>query len=70
VQLRTPTPPEEDTSRVQPWTPKTPKTVNEADSHSEYLQRRIKGHKSSSPKSIILAKCCISFSKVLNFSSK
>ncbi|EGU85277.1 hypothetical protein FOXB_04208 [Fusarium oxysporum f. sp. conglutinans Fo5176] len=55
LQLRTPTPPEEDTSRAQPWTPKTPKTVNEADSHSEYLQRRIRGHKSSSPESILNA---------------
>jgi hypothetical protein len=55
VQLRTPTPPEEDTGRAQPWTPKTPKTVNEADSHSEYLQRRIRGHKSSSPACIIEA---------------
>jgi hypothetical protein len=42
IRLRTPTPPEEDTSRAQPWTPKTPRTVTEADSHSEYLQRRIR----------------------------
>jgi type I site-specific restriction endonuclease len=53
MQLRTPTPPEEDIGQAQPWTPKTPRTVNEADSHSEYLQRRIRGHKSSSPESII-----------------
>jgi hypothetical protein len=55
IRLRTPTPPEEDTGRAQPWTPKTPRTVNEADSHSEYLQRRIRRHKSSSPESIINA---------------
>jgi hypothetical protein len=53
IQLRTPTPPEESTGPAQPWTPKTPRTVNKADSHSEYLQRRIRGHKSSSPESII-----------------
>jgi FtsZ-binding cell division protein ZapB len=55
VQLRTPTPPEEDTGRAQPWTPKTPRTVNEANSHLEYLQRRIRRHKSSSPESILEA---------------
>ncbi|RYC79800.1 hypothetical protein BFJ63_vAg17317 [Fusarium oxysporum f. sp. narcissi] len=55
VQLRTPTPAKEDTSQARPWTPKTPRTINEADSHSEYLQRRIGGHKSSSPESIINA---------------
>jgi hypothetical protein len=55
VQLRTPTPAEEDTSQARPWTPKTLRTVNEADSHSEYLQRRIRGYKSSSLESIINA---------------
>ena len=55
VQLRTPTPPEEDTSQAQPWTPKTPRTVIEADSHSDYLQRRIRRHHSSSPESILEA---------------
>jgi hypothetical protein len=55
VQLRTPTPPEEDTSRAQPWTPKTPRTITEANSHSEYLTRRIRRHHSSSLESILEA---------------
>jgi type I site-specific restriction endonuclease len=55
IQLRTPTPPDEDVSRGQPWTPKTPRTVTEADLHSEYLQRRIRRHHSSSPESILEA---------------
>ncbi|ENH75752.1 hypothetical protein FOC1_g10003916 [Fusarium oxysporum f. sp. cubense race 1] len=55
IRLQTPTPPKEDTSRAQPWTPKTPRTVTEADSHSEYLQRRIRRHHSSSPESILKA---------------
>jgi hypothetical protein len=55
IRLRTPTPPEEDISRAQPWTPKTPRTVTEADSHSEYLQRRIRRYYSSSPESILEA---------------
>ncbi|RKK70134.1 hypothetical protein BFJ71_g17692, partial [Fusarium oxysporum] len=37
VQLRTPTPPVEEASQAQPWTSKTPKTVLEAESQSEYL---------------------------------
>jgi hypothetical protein len=55
VQLRTPTPPGEDTSRAQPWTTKTPRTANEANSHSEYLERLIRRHHSSSPESILEA---------------
>ncbi|KAM5529934.1 transposase [Fusarium oxysporum f. sp. phaseoli] len=55
IQLRTPTPPEEDITRAQPWTPKTPRTITEANSHSEYLQRRIRRHHSSSPESILEA---------------
>jgi hypothetical protein len=55
IQIRTPTPPEEDTGQAQPWTPKTPRTVNGASSHSEYLERRIKRHHSSSPESILEA---------------
>jgi hypothetical protein len=53
VQLRTPTPPVEEASQAQPWTSKTPKTVLEAESQSEYLHRRIKRHQSSSPESIL-----------------
>jgi hypothetical protein len=55
VQLRTPTPPVEVTIPSTPWTARTPKTVLEAQSHSKYLQGRIRNHKSSSPESIIEA---------------
>jgi hypothetical protein len=55
IRLRTPTLPEEDTGQAQPWTPKTPRTINEASSHSEYLERRIRRHHSSSPESILEA---------------
>jgi hypothetical protein len=54
VQLRTPTSPGDDISQAQPWTPKTPRTVTETTSHSEYLERRIRRHHSSSPESILL----------------
>jgi len=53
VQLRTPTPPVEEASQTQPWISKTPKTVLEAESQSEYLNRRIRRHQSSSPESIL-----------------
>ncbi|KAJ3539819.1 hypothetical protein NM208_g5337 [Fusarium decemcellulare] len=55
VQLRTPTPPKEVTEPSTPWTSKTPKTALEAQSQSEYLEKRIRRHKSSSPESIIEA---------------
>ncbi|KAH7464036.1 hypothetical protein FOMA001_g17889 [Fusarium oxysporum f. sp. matthiolae] len=55
VQLRTPTPPEEAAEPSTSWTSKTPKTAVEAQSQSEYLERRIRRHKSSSPESIIEA---------------
>jgi hypothetical protein len=55
VQLRTPTPAEEEASQAQPWTSKTPKTVLEAESQSEYLERRIKRYQSSSPELILEA---------------
>jgi hypothetical protein len=55
VQLRTPTPAEEEASEAQPWTSKTPKTVLEADSQSEYIERLIRRHQSSSPESILEA---------------
>jgi hypothetical protein len=53
VQLRTPTPVEEEASLPDPWVPKTPKTVLEATSQSEYLERRIRRHQGSSPASIV-----------------
>jgi hypothetical protein len=55
VQLRTPTPPQEAVEPSTPWVSKTPKTAIEAQSQSEYLEKRIKRHKSSSPESIIEA---------------
>jgi len=53
VQLRTPTPIEEEASLPDLWVPKTPKTVLEATSQSEYLERRIRRHQDSSPASIV-----------------
>ena len=55
MQLRTPTPPEEAAEPSAPWTSKTPTTAIKAQSQSEYLERRIRRHKSSSPESIIEA---------------
>jgi len=55
VQLRTPTPVEEVAQQAQPWTSMTPRTVLEAGSQSEYLQRRIRRYHSSSPESILEA---------------
>ncbi|CEI70977.1 hypothetical protein FVEN_g9660 [Fusarium venenatum] len=55
VQLRTPTPPVEVTIPSTPWAARTPKTILETQSHSKYLQGRIRNHKSSSPESIIEA---------------
>ncbi|KAJ3464857.1 hypothetical protein MRS44_009643 [Fusarium solani] len=55
VQLRTPTPAEEVAEPSTPWVSKTPKTVLEAQSQSEYLETRVKRHKSSSPESILEA---------------
>ena len=53
VQLRTPAPVEEGTGPSTPWVSKTPKTVLEAGSQSEYLERRTRRHQSSSPESIL-----------------
>ncbi|KAK7592451.1 hypothetical protein V3481_007069 [Fusarium oxysporum f. sp. vasinfectum] len=55
VQLRTPTPVEEEVGLPGPWVSKTPKTVLEATSQTEYLERRIRRHQSSSPASILEA---------------
>ncbi|KAJ0131670.1 hypothetical protein HZ326_25235 [Fusarium oxysporum f. sp. albedinis] len=53
VQVRTPTPFEEEASHPNPWISKTPKTVLKAEFQSEYLERRIRRHQSSSPESIL-----------------
>ena len=55
VQLQTPTPVEEVAGPLTPWVSKTPKTVLEAESQSEYLERRIRRHQSSSLESILEA---------------
>ncbi|SCO92444.1 related to transposase [Fusarium oxysporum] len=55
IQLRTPTPVEEEVDPSTPWVSKTPKTAIEAQYQSEYLQRRISRHHSSSPESILAA---------------
>jgi hypothetical protein len=55
IQLRTPTPAIDEPELPAPWTSRTPKTVRETESQSEYLKRRIERHHSSSPSSIIEA---------------
>jgi hypothetical protein len=55
VQLRTPTPAEEEDCPSTPWVSKTPKTVLEAGSQSKYLERQIRRHQSSSPESVLEA---------------
>ncbi|ENH65375.1 hypothetical protein FOC1_g10000703 [Fusarium oxysporum f. sp. cubense race 1] len=47
VQLRTPTPAEEQASQAQPWTSKAPKSIREIEFQTEYLERRLttKGQK-------------------------
>ena len=55
VQLWTPTPIEEEASLPDPWVSKTPKTVLETSSQSEYLKQRIRRHQSSSSASILEA---------------
>ena len=44
VQLRTLTPAAEEISLPDPWVLKTPKTVLETSSQSEYLKRRVRRH--------------------------
>ena len=60
VQLRTPTPPEEVGQPLTPWASRTPNTVRETESQSEYITRRIRRHLSSSPESILNALNCLS----------
>jgi len=55
VQLRTPTPPEENTEPSTPWTSKTPTTAIEAQYQYNYLEDRMRRHKSSSVESVIEA---------------
>jgi hypothetical protein len=55
VQLRTPTPPEENTEPSTPWTSKTPTTAIEAQYQYNYLEDRMRRHKSSSLESVIEA---------------
>ncbi|EMT73510.1 hypothetical protein FOC4_g10000545 [Fusarium odoratissimum] len=55
AQLRTPTLVEEEAGPSTAWVSKTPRTLLKAQSQSEYLDRRIRSHKSSSPESILEA---------------
>jgi hypothetical protein len=55
IQVRSLTPAIDEPELPAPWTSRTPKTVREAESQSEYLRRRIERHHSSSPASIIEA---------------
>ncbi|KAL2889053.1 hypothetical protein HOO65_030554 [Ceratocystis lukuohia] len=54
VQLRTPTPAEEDASLSNPWVSKTPERVPET-TQSEYLEKSVRRHHSSSPSSTLEA---------------
>ncbi|KAL2889054.1 Jerky protein-like protein-like [Ceratocystis lukuohia] len=54
VQLRTPTPAEEDASLPNPWVSKTPERVPET-TQSEYLEKSVRRHHSSSPSSTLEA---------------
>ena len=54
VQIRTP-PPVEEIVPSTPWGSKTPTTVLEAEFQTEYLERRIRRHHSSSPEPILEA---------------
>jgi hypothetical protein len=63
IRLRTPTPAINEPELPAPWTSRALKTVRETESQSEYIERRIRRHKSSSPASIIDA--LNSFSKSL-----
>jgi hypothetical protein len=53
IRLRTPTPAINEPELPAPWTSRTPKTVRETESQSEFIERRIRRHKSSSPASIV-----------------
>jgi hypothetical protein len=48
-------PPEEVIKPLTPWTLRTLKIILETQSHSKFVQGRIRNHKSSSPESIIKA---------------
>ena len=62
VQLRTPTPVEEETVPSTPWGLKTPMAISKAESQSKYLEKQIRKHHSSSLESILEA--LKSFSKI------
>ncbi|KAL2887374.1 hypothetical protein HOO65_050495 [Ceratocystis lukuohia] len=53
VQLRTPTSVEGASGQLASWASRTPRTVLDAKSQSEFLERRIRRHHSSSPQSIL-----------------
>jgi hypothetical protein len=55
VKIHTQTPPEGSPEHPDPWVSETPKTTKEIECQSEYIERRIRRHKSSSPDSIITA---------------
>jgi hypothetical protein len=55
VKIHTPTPPEGSPELPDPWVSKTPKSTKEIECQSEYIERRIRRHNSSSPDTIITA---------------
>lgn len=53
VVLQTPSPPGTSGGLELPWLPRTPNNPMEALSHTEYIEKRIRNHRSSSPAEII-----------------
>jgi hypothetical protein len=53
MKTHTSTPPEGTPELPDPWVSKTPKAVKETKSQSEYIEKRIRRHKTSSPALII-----------------
>lgn len=53
VTLQTPSPPGTSGGLELPWLPQTPSNPTEALSHTEYIEKRIRSHRSSSPAEII-----------------
>lgn len=53
AKLQTPSPPRTSDGPELPWLPKTPHNPTEALSQTEYIEKRIRNHRSSSPSEII-----------------
>ena len=65
TKLRTPSPPRSSDGLELPWLPKTPSNPTDALNQAEYIEKRIRNHRSSSPTELIenlnqMAKCTTS----------